>query len=69
MTKERLIEENERLKVALKKIIALTSDSHRQELEEQGVECPCAYQCGEIAATAYAPIAHELPYTLVELMS
>lgn len=67
MTKEQLIEENEALKVALKKIIALASGSHRRELEEQGVKCPGAYQCGEIAATAYAPIADKLP-DLLELM-
>lgn len=64
MTKEQLIEENETLKVALKKIIALASDSHRKELEEHGVEWPWAYQCGEMAAMAamaYASIADDFP--------
>ena len=64
MTKEQLIKENESLKEALKTIILLASDSHREELEEQGIEWPWAYQCGEMAATAsmaYTSIVDELP--------
>ena len=61
MTKEQLIKENELLKETLKTIILLASNSHREQLEEQGVEWPRAYQCGEMAATAYAAIANELP--------
>lgn len=59
MTKEQLIKENETLKEALKQIILLASESHRKGLEGQGIECLPAYQCGEMAATAYAAIAGE----------
>ena len=68
MTIEQLIKENELLKEALNKIILLAGKSHRQELEEQGIEWPWAYQCGEMAATAYAAIADESA-DLVELLS
>lgn len=65
MTKEQLIKENESLKEALKTIILLASDSHREKLREQGVEWLWAYQCGEMAATAamaYASISDESPH-------